>query len=59
VSRIFDSANGGSENPAGTVLPGKSTTFPFALSLAEAVGELRLQVTPGFLGESAIFTGQV
>jgi hypothetical protein len=27
VSRIFDSANGGSENPAGTVLPGKSTTF--------------------------------
>jgi hypothetical protein len=59
VSRIFDSANGGSENPAGTVLPGKSTTFTIALSLGEAVGELQLEVTPGFLGEPAIFTGQV
>jgi hypothetical protein len=59
VSRIFDSANGGSENPAGTVLPGKSTTFTVALSLGEAVGELQLEVTPGFLGEPAIFTGQV
>ncbi|GAA5134778.1 DUF4190 domain-containing protein [Pseudonocardia adelaidensis] len=59
VSRIFDSANGGSENPAGTVLPGKSTTFTIALSLGEAVDELQLEVTPGFLGEPAIFTGQV
>ncbi|TQM43889.1 hypothetical protein [Pseudonocardia cypriaca] len=59
MSRIFDSANGGSENPVGTVLPGKSTTFAFALSLAEAVGELQLEVTPGFLGGPAIFTGQV
>jgi hypothetical protein len=59
VSRIFDSANGGSENPAGTVLPGKSTTFTVALSLPETAGELQLEVSPGFLGEPAIFTGQV
>ena len=59
VSRIFDSANGGSEKPAWTVLPGKSTTFTIALSLGEAADELQLEVTPGFLGEPAIFTGQV
>lgn len=59
VSRIYDSANGGSENPAGTVLPGKSTTFTVALSLGEAVGELQLEVSHGFLGEPAIFVGQV
>jgi hypothetical protein len=59
VSRIFDSANGGSENPTGTVLPGKSTTFTIALSLSEDVGDLQLEVNPGFLGEPAIFTGQV
>jgi hypothetical protein len=59
VSRIFDSANGGSENPAGTVLPGKATTFTVALSLGAAADELQLEVTPGFLGEPAIFTGQV
>jgi hypothetical protein len=59
VSRIYDSANGGSENPAGTVLPGKSTTFTVALSLGEAVGDLQLEVAPDFLGDPAIFTGQV
>ncbi|WP_198961171.1 hypothetical protein [Pseudonocardia sp. MH-G8] len=46
------------ENPAGTVLPGRSTTFTIALSLGEALDELQLEVTPGFLGEPAIFTGQ-
>jgi hypothetical protein len=59
VSRIFDSANGASENPAGTVLPGKSTTFTIALSRGEAVGELQLGGIPGVLGEPTIFTGQV
>jgi hypothetical protein len=59
VSRIYDSGSGGSENPTGTVLPGRSTTFTVALSLEEAVGALQLEVTPGFLGEPAIFTGQV
>jgi hypothetical protein len=41
------------------VLPGKSTTFTIALSLEEAADELQLEVTPGFLGELEIFTGQV
>jgi hypothetical protein len=53
VSRTFDSADGGSENPVGTVLPATSTTFTIALSLGDAVGELQLEVTPVFLGEPA------
>jgi hypothetical protein len=59
VSTIFDSAKGGSENPQGTVLPGKSTTFTVALSLGEAAAELQFEVRPGFLGEPAIFTGTI
>jgi hypothetical protein len=34
-------------------------TFTIASSLGEAVGELQLEVAPGFPGEPAIFTGQV
>lgn len=59
VSPIYDSANGGSENPTGTVLPGKSMTFSVALSLEKDSAELQLEVRPGFLGEPAIFTGTV
>jgi hypothetical protein len=59
VSPIYDSANGGSENPAGTILPGKSMTFSVALSLAKDPAELQVEVRPGFIGEPAIFTGNV
>lgn len=34
-------------------------TFTIALSLGEAVGELQLEVSHGFLGKPAIFVGQV
>jgi hypothetical protein len=59
VSPIYDSANGGTENPSGTILPGKSLTFSVALSLAKDSAELQVEVQPGFLGEPAIFTGMV
>jgi len=58
ASQIFD-ANGGTENPQGTVLPGKSMTFSVALSLDEPLGDLQVEIAPDFLGEPAIFTGKV
>jgi hypothetical protein len=58
ASQVFDS-NGGSEPPTGTVLPGKSTTFAVVLSIGEAAADLQVEVTPGFLGEPAIFIGAV
>jgi hypothetical protein len=37
----------------------QATTFTVALSLGDAAGELQLEVTPGFLDQPAISTGQV
>ncbi|WP_232661132.1 hypothetical protein [Pseudonocardia sp. TRM90224] len=58
VSKVFD-AERGSENPQGTVLPGKSMTFSVALSLGGPTGELQVEVAPTFLGDPAIFVGEV
>ncbi|MEJ3658279.1 hypothetical protein WEH80_35485 [Actinomycetes bacterium KLBMP 9759] len=58
VSKVFD-ADRGSENPQGTVLPGKSMTFSVALSLDAPTGDLQVEVIPAFLGDPAIFVGEV
>jgi hypothetical protein len=59
VSKIFDGANDGTENPQGTVLPGKSSSFNVALSLPQDVADLQIEIAPGFMYNPAIFTGQV
>jgi hypothetical protein len=57
--QIFDSARGLGMPPSGTVLPGKSITFPAAFSIGKDPGDLQIEVRPGFIGDPAIFTGNV
>jgi hypothetical protein len=57
--RIFDSEKGMNGAPQGTVLPGKSITFPVAVSIGKDVADLQIDVTPGFVGDPAIFSGQI
>jgi hypothetical protein len=56
---IFDSEKGMGGAPQGTVLPGKSITFPVAVSIGAEAGDLQIDVTPGIVGDPAIFSGQV
>ncbi|TWF76572.1 hypothetical protein FHX44_112465 [Pseudonocardia hierapolitana] len=56
---IFDLQNGMKGPPQGTVLPGKSITFPVAVSIGKDVADLQIDVSPGFVGDPAIFSGQV
>jgi hypothetical protein len=56
---VFDAAKGMSGVPQGTVLPGKSITFPVAVSIGKDVADLQIDVTHGFVGDPAIFSGQV
>jgi hypothetical protein len=56
--QIFDSAKGIGGAALGTVLPGKTITFPVAFSVGEGPAELQVEVNPNFLGDPAIFIGQ-
>lgn len=56
---IFDSQKGMSGPPQGTVLPGKSITFPVAVSIGKDDADLQIDVTPGFIRDPAIFSGRV
>jgi SSS family solute:Na+ symporter len=56
---VFDSQKGMNGPPQGTVLPGESITFPVAVSIGKDVADLQVDVTPGFVGDPAIFSGQV
>jgi hypothetical protein len=56
---IFDSQRGMSGAPQGTVLPGKSITFPVAVSIGKDAADLQIDVTPGFIRDPAIFSGEV
>jgi hypothetical protein len=56
---IFDAEKGMSGAPQGTVLPGKSITFPVAVSVGKDAGDLQIEVRPGIVGDPAIFSGQV
>jgi hypothetical protein len=56
---IFDSEKGVNGAAQGTVLPGKSITFPIAVSIGKDVAELQIDVSPGFVGDPAIFSGQI
>jgi hypothetical protein len=56
---VFDSQKGMSGTPQGTVLPGKSITFPVAVSIGKDAADLQIDVTPGFIRDPAIFSGQV
>ncbi|MFC5947091.1 phage holin family protein [Pseudonocardia lutea] len=56
--QIFDSAKGLVGAPSGTVLPGKSITFPVGLEVGDEVGDFQVEVTPDFMHDSAVFTGR-
>lgn len=56
---IFDSAKGLNGPPQGVILPGNSITFPVALSIGKEPGALQVDVTPGFLSDPAVFTGNI
>lgn len=56
---VFDAQKGMNGPPQGTVLPGKSITFPVAVSVGKDVADLQVDVTPRFVGDPAIFSGRV
>jgi hypothetical protein len=56
---VFDLQYGMKGPPQVTVLPGKSITFPVAVSIGKDVADLRIDVSPGFVGDPAVFSGQV
>jgi hypothetical protein len=58
ASRIIDSAKNIGITQ-GTILPGKSMTIPVAFSIGKDPAELQVEVRPGFIGDPAIFTGNV
>jgi hypothetical protein len=43
---VFDAQKGMNGPPQGTVLPGKSITFPVAVSVGKEVADLVVDVTP-------------
>lgn len=55
--QIFDAQRGLGMQPAGTVLPGKSITFPAAFSIGQDPAEVQIEVRPVITGAPAIFTG--
>jgi hypothetical protein len=56
ATQIFDDQRGLGMQPAGTVLPGKSITFPAAFSIGQNPAEVQIEVRPVIMGEPAIFT---
>jgi hypothetical protein len=56
---VFDLQHGMKGPPQVTVLPGKSITFPVAVSIGTDVADLQIDVSPGFVGDPAIFSGRV
>lgn len=56
---VFDAQKGMNGPPQGTVLPGKSITFPVAVSVGKDVADLQVDVTPRIIGDPAIFSGRV
>jgi hypothetical protein len=59
ATQIFDTQRGLGMQPAGTVLPGKSITFPAAFSIGQDPAEVQIEVRPVIMGAPAIFTGTI
>src|ERR1700754_1367136 len=59
ATQIFDSPRGVGIQPPGTLLPGKSTTFPAAFSIGQDPAEVQIEVRPVIMGAPAIFTGNI
>jgi hypothetical protein len=59
AEQVFDSAKGINGSPSTSVLPGRSVTFDVVFAIGREPADLQVDVTAGFLGEPAIFTGRI